>query len=72
MVYPPPQLCTDNGVMVAWAGIEKINRNISNMIIEQEPIPRWPIGTPLEGKDLFSKKYNNTKVNNSNNIVIKI
>jgi len=24
IVYPPPELCTDNGVMVAWAGCERI------------------------------------------------
>jgi N6-L-threonylcarbamoyladenine synthase len=24
LVCPPPQLCTDNGVMVAWAGIERL------------------------------------------------
>ena len=23
LVAPPPRLCTDNGVMVAWAGIER-------------------------------------------------
>lgn len=24
LVCPPPQLCTDNGVMVAWAGVERL------------------------------------------------
>lgn len=28
VVYPPINLCTDNGVMVAWNGIEKIKRGI--------------------------------------------
>lgn len=37
--------CTDNGVMVAWAGIEKLNSKISDSIDDQEVIPRWPIGT---------------------------
>jgi tRNA A37 threonylcarbamoyltransferase TsaD len=23
LVFPPPQWCTDNGVMVAWAGMER-------------------------------------------------
>ena len=23
LIAPPPRLCTDNGVMVAWAGIER-------------------------------------------------
>jgi len=25
LIFPPPALCTDNGVMAAWAGIEKLN-----------------------------------------------
>ena len=24
LVCPPPRLCTDNGVMVAWAGAERL------------------------------------------------
>lgn len=27
-VRPPPKLCTDNGIMVAWNGVEKYIRNI--------------------------------------------
>lgn len=48
LVCPPPALCTDNGVMVAWAGIEKLKRGISNAHeVDQEPKPRWPMGTPF-------------------------
>lgn len=42
--FPPIKLCTDNGVMVAWAGIEKFQLGISNAIEDQEPISRWPLG----------------------------
>ena len=35
LIFPPPGLCTDNGVMVAWAGIEKINLGISDEIYGQ-------------------------------------
>ncbi|VVC25144.1 Hypothetical protein CINCED_3A019019 [Cinara cedri] len=28
LVIPPPNLCTDNGIMVAWNGIEKLNKNL--------------------------------------------
>lgn len=28
LTVPPPQLCTDNGIMVAWNGIEKLNENL--------------------------------------------
>ena len=26
-VFPPPRLCTDNGVMIAWAGLEALKIN---------------------------------------------
>ena len=43
MVVPPPRLCTDNGVMVAWSAIEKASLGFSDEIDEEvEVIPRWP------------------------------
>lgn len=42
VITPPIKLCTDNGVMVAWAGLEHFRLgNISN--IEFEPRSRWPL-----------------------------
>lgn len=39
---PPMNLCTDNGAMIAWAGIE--NFNIGNVVHEPvAPRPRWPL-----------------------------
>ena len=32
LIFPPPKLCTDNGVMVAWAGVEKLLLGISDEI----------------------------------------
>ena len=32
LVFPPPSLCTDNGVMVAWAGVEKLLQGCSDPI----------------------------------------
>ena len=29
LVCPPPRLCTDNGVMVAWAGAERLARGLA-------------------------------------------
>ena len=43
LVVPPPRLCTDNGVMVAWAAVEKASLGFSDEIDEEvEVIPRWP------------------------------
>ena len=40
---PPPRLCTDNGVMVAWSAIEKASLGFSDVVDEEvEVIPRWP------------------------------
>ena len=39
---PPMNLCTDNGAMIAWAGLE--NFNIDNIVHEPvAPRPRWPL-----------------------------
>ena len=39
---PPMSLCTDNGAMIAWAGIE--NWRVGNIVREPvAPRPRWPL-----------------------------
>ena len=39
---PPMNLCTDNGAMIAWAGLE--NYRIGNVVTEPvAPRPRWPL-----------------------------
>ena len=48
VIFPPPALCTDNGVMVAWAAIEKFNLGLSDIIEDQDVFSRWPIGKPVE------------------------
>ena len=39
---PPPHLCTDNGAMVAWAGLEQLRRRGADEL-EFKPRPRWPL-----------------------------
>ena len=39
---PPVRLCTDNAVMVAWAGIERLRIGLSHNI-SHAPRPRWPL-----------------------------
>ena len=39
---PPMSLCTDNGAMIAWAGLE--NYRVGNIVHEPvAPRPRWPL-----------------------------
>lgn len=41
-VAPPPVLCTDNGAMVAWAGVERFRLGLTDSI-GQAPRARWPL-----------------------------
>ena len=41
-VAPPPELCTDNGAIIAWAGIERLRLGLVDGL--DAPIrPRWPL-----------------------------
>jgi N6-L-threonylcarbamoyladenine synthase len=42
LVAPPVRLCTDNAVMVAWAGLERLRLGLADGI-EFAPRPRWPL-----------------------------
>jgi N6-L-threonylcarbamoyladenine synthase len=41
-VAPPPALCTDNGAMIAWAGIERLRLGLVDSL-DAAPRPRWPL-----------------------------
>ncbi|MCA3642023.1 MAG: tRNA (adenosine(37)-N6)-threonylcarbamoyltransferase complex transferase subunit TsaD, partial [Methylobacterium sp.] len=41
-LVPPPALCTDNGAMIAWAGIERWRRGMSDGL-DFAARPRWPL-----------------------------
>ncbi|GBG72034.1 hypothetical protein CBR_g10969 [Chara braunii] len=54
IAFPSPRLCTDNGVMVAWAGVERYRLGLMDpppppvtSTVEDEHLdirPRWPLG----------------------------
>jgi N6-L-threonylcarbamoyladenine synthase len=44
-VAPPVRLCTDNAVMVAWTGIERLRLGLTNTL-DFAPRPRWPLDSP--------------------------
>jgi N6-L-threonylcarbamoyladenine synthase len=41
-VSPPPALCSDNGAVVAWAGLERFALGLSDDLAFA-PRPRWPL-----------------------------
>ncbi len=44
LLAPPIRLCTDNAVMVAWAGLERLRLGLVDGI-DFAPRPRWPLET---------------------------
>jgi N6-L-threonylcarbamoyladenine synthase len=42
LIAPPQRLCTDNGAMIAWAGIERLRLGLTDRL-DFAPRPRWPL-----------------------------
>jgi N6-L-threonylcarbamoyladenine synthase len=42
LVAPPPELCTDNGAIIAWAGAERLALGLTDDL-ETSPRARWPL-----------------------------
>jgi N6-L-threonylcarbamoyladenine synthase len=45
LVAPPARLCTDNAVMVAWTGLERLRLGLTTRL-DFAPRPRWPLDDP--------------------------
>lgn len=41
-IAPPGALCSDNGAMIAWTGIEKLRKGLSDPL-DVKARPRWPL-----------------------------
>ncbi|HEX2582080.1 MAG TPA: tRNA (adenosine(37)-N6)-threonylcarbamoyltransferase complex transferase subunit TsaD [Dongiaceae bacterium] len=42
LILPPPELCTDNAAMIAWAGIERLRLGWQDGL-DSSVRPRWPL-----------------------------
>jgi N6-L-threonylcarbamoyladenine synthase len=51
-VAPPVELCTDNGAMVAWAGVERLRLGMKDGL-DAAARPRWPLESkvPLPSRE---------------------
>ncbi|OFX01518.1 MAG: tRNA (adenosine(37)-N6)-threonylcarbamoyltransferase complex transferase subunit TsaD [Alphaproteobacteria bacterium RIFCSPHIGHO2_12_FULL_66_14] len=47
LVAPPVRLCTDNGAMIAWAGLERLRLGLVDGL-DFRPRPRWPLDPALD------------------------
>jgi N6-L-threonylcarbamoyladenine synthase len=47
LIVPPPRLCTDNGVMVAWAGVERLALGLTDDFAAPARA-RWPLDPAAE------------------------
>ncbi|OUS12674.1 tRNA (adenosine(37)-N6)-threonylcarbamoyltransferase complex transferase subunit TsaD [Rhodospirillales bacterium 47_12_T64] len=51
LLAPPVKLCTDNGVMIAWAGLERLRLGLVDSL-DFAPRPRWPLDQLTGVEDL--------------------
>jgi N6-L-threonylcarbamoyladenine synthase len=56
LIMPPPELCTDNGAMIAWAGAERLVLGMTDGM-DAAPRARWL----LDANSNVPAKFNNTR-----------
>lgn len=64
LVVPPAIYCTDNGAMIAWAGIERLRAGLVPTFEEAlafAPRARWPLAEPVAGRAGFVGKLGGGK-----------
>ncbi|QKK17578.1 tRNA (adenosine(37)-N6)-threonylcarbamoyltransferase complex transferase subunit TsaD [Rhizobium indicum] len=55
-VAPPLRLCTDNAVMIAWAGLERMATGAAPDALDVQPRSRWPLDSNAETLIGFGKR----------------
>lgn len=52
---PPPRLCTDNGAMIAWVGLERLQRGLTDSL-DVAARARWPLDPTAEARPYAGAK----------------
>ncbi|MBP2443344.1 tRNA (adenosine(37)-N6)-threonylcarbamoyltransferase complex transferase subunit TsaD [Rhizobium leguminosarum] len=55
-IAPPLHLCTDNAVMIAWAGLERMATGAAADALDVQPRSRWPLDSNAETLIGFGKR----------------
>ncbi|ANL67603.1 tRNA threonylcarbamoyladenosine biosynthesis protein Gcp [Rhizobium phaseoli] len=55
-IAPPLSLCTDNAVMIAWAGLERMAIGVAPDALDVQPRSRWPLDANAERLIGFGKR----------------
>ncbi|MDQ8729681.1 tRNA (adenosine(37)-N6)-threonylcarbamoyltransferase complex transferase subunit TsaD [Bradyrhizobium sp. LHD-71] len=59
LMLPPPELCTDNGAMIAWAGAERLALGLSDAM-DAAPRARWKLDEHASVPAQFANTRANT------------
>ena len=55
-VAPPHHLCTDNAVMIAWAGLERMALGMAADPLDVQPRSRWPLDADAQALLSYGKR----------------
>ncbi|MCA1968847.1 MAG: tRNA (adenosine(37)-N6)-threonylcarbamoyltransferase complex transferase subunit TsaD [Rhizobium sp.] len=55
-VAPPHHLCTDNAVMIAWAGLERMALGMPADPLDVQPRSRWPLDADAQALLSYGKR----------------
>ncbi len=55
-IAPPLRLCTDNAVMIAWAGLERMATGAAPDDLDVQPRSRWPLDRKAEALLGYGKR----------------